>query len=127
MNETRSNTFANTAAAPSGGTQVELPHPEFCAGLPAGRFHLVVNPERAQKYIRHRLFVVGLALPVIGIGTALAWSGQVWLGLPLVALGLLFPRVVKAHATKILLHLVLREEKTYREALDFEIMEVRLR
>jgi hypothetical protein len=45
----------------------------------------------------------------------------------MVAVGVLFPRLVKAHAAKILLHLALREEKTYREALDFEIMEVRLR
>ena len=112
---------------PASGTQVEPPHKAFCAGLPAGRFHLIVNPERAQKYIRHRLFVVGLALPVIGIGTALAWSGYLWVGFPMVAAGMLFPRVVKAHATQILLHLALREEKTYREALDFDIMEVRLR
>ena len=126
MNETKPTTPAD-GVLPASGTQVELPHKEFCAGLPAGRLHLIVNPERAQKYIRHRLFVVGLALPVIGIGTALAWSGYLWVGFPMVAVGVLFPRVVKAHAAKILLHLALREEKTYREALDFEIMEVRLR
>jgi hypothetical protein len=126
MNETNPSTPAGDVL-PASGTQVELSHKVFCAGLPAGRFHLIVNPERAQKYIRHRLFVVGLALPVIGIGTALAWSGYLWVGFPMVAVGVLFPRVVKAHAAKILLHLALREEKTYREALDFEIMEVRLR
>jgi hypothetical protein len=126
MNETNPSTPAGDVL-PASGTQVELPHKAFCAGLPAGRFNLIVNPERAQKYIRHRLFVVGLALPVIAIGTALAWSGHVWLGLPMVAAGLIVPRVIKAQAAKILLHLALREEKTYLEALDFEIMEVRLR
>jgi hypothetical protein len=45
----------------------------------------------------------------------------------MVAAGLIVPRVIKAQAAKILLHLALREEKTYLEALDFEIMEVRLR
>jgi hypothetical protein len=126
MNETSSIVPADEIL-PTSGHQVELPHTAFCAGLAAGRLHLIVNPGRAQKYIRHRLFVVGLALPVIGIGTALAWSGHVWLGLPMVATGLILPRVIKAQAAKILLHLALREEKTYREALDFEIMEVRLR
>ena len=126
MNPSPLHPSQDQATAPA-GTQVELPHAEFCAGLPAGRFHLIVNPERAQKYVRHRLFVVGLALPVIAIGTALAWSGHVWLGLPMVAAGLIGPRVIKAQAAKILLHLALREEKTYLEALDFEIMEVRLR
>ena len=126
MNETHPS-LPTCDVSPASGAQVEPSYKAFCAGLPAGRFHLIVNPERAQKYIRHRLFVVGLALPVIGIGTALAWSGYLWAGFPMVAVGVLFPRVVKAHAAKILLHLVLREEKTYREALDFEIMEVRLR
>ena len=126
MNPSPLNTSQEQTLAPA-VTQVELPHAEFCAGLPVGRFHLIVNPERAQKYVRHRLFVVGLALPVIATGTALAWSGYVWLGLPMVAAGLIVPRVIKAQAAKILLYLALREEKTYREALDFEIMEVRLR
>jgi hypothetical protein len=114
-----------SASAP--GSQVEVSHPEFCAGLPAGRFHLIVNPERAQKYIKHRLFIVGIALPIIGLGTALSWSGYTWAGLPLIAIGFLLPRVVKAHAPKILLFLALRELRTYRDALEFEIMEIRLR
>jgi hypothetical protein len=109
------------------GRQVEVSHQEFCAGLPAGRFRLIVNPEKAQKYIRHRLFIVGIALPIIGLGTALSWSGYTWAGLPLIAIGLLLPRIVKAHAPKILLHLALREARTYRDALEFEILEIRLR
>jgi hypothetical protein len=109
------------------GRQVEVSHAEFCAGLPAGRFRLIVNPEKAQKYIKHRLFIVGIALPLIGLGTALSWSGYTWAGLPLIAIGFLLPRVVKAHAPKILLHLSLWEARTYRDALEFEILEIRLR
>jgi hypothetical protein len=113
--------------ASESGCQVEVSHAEFCAGLPAGLFHLIVNPEKAQKYIKHRLFVVGIALPIIGLGTALSWSGYSWAGLPLIAIGFLLPRVVKAHAPKILLYLAQRELRTYRDALEFEIMEIRLR
>ena len=112
---------------PETGQQVEVSHQEFCAGLPAGRFHLIVNPVKAQKYIKHRLFIVGIALPIIGLGTALSWSGYTWAGLPLIAIGFLLPRVVKAHAPKILLFLAQRELRTYRDALEFEIMEIRLR
>lgn len=100
-------------------------HEQFCAGLPAGRFRLIVNPERAQKYVKHRLFVVGIALPLLGIGTALSLSGYFWFGLPMVVVGALLPRVVKAHAAKILLHLALHDARTYNEALEFEILEVR--
>ncbi|MDO9278984.1 MAG: hypothetical protein Q7U05_10545 [Polaromonas sp.] len=113
--------------ATESGHQVEVSHPEFCAGLPAGRFRLIVNPEKAQKYIKHRLFIVGIALPIIGLGTALSWSGYTWAGLPLIAIGFLLPRVVKAHAPKILLFLAMREARTYHDALEFEIMEIRLR
>ncbi|OGB03738.1 MAG: hypothetical protein A3E79_09545 [Burkholderiales bacterium RIFCSPHIGHO2_12_FULL_61_11] len=104
---------------------IYVSHQEFRAGLPAGRFRLIVNPERAQKYIKHRLFVVGIALPLLGIGTALSLSGYPWVGLPLVLAGALLPRVIKAHAAKILLHLALHDAKTYQDATEYEIMEVR--
>jgi hypothetical protein len=104
---------------------IYVPFTEFRAGLPVGRFRVIVNPERAQKYVKHRLFVVGIALPLLGIGAALALSGYVWAGLPMVAIGALLPRVVKAHAPKILLHLAQQDAKTYQEAIDFEILEVR--
>ena len=117
MNETE--TTAETAVP------TEVPHQEFRTGVPAGRFRLIVNPERAQKYVKHRLFVVGISLPLLGIGTALGLSGYPWIGLPLVVVGALLHRVVKAHATKILLHLALHDAKVYREALDYEILEVR--
>ena len=119
MNETETETFAENSLP------AYVSHQEFRAGLPAGRFRLIVNPERAQKYIKHRLFVVGISLPLIGIGTALGLSGYPWVGLPMVIIGALLHRVVKAHAAKILLHLALHDAKTYNEATDYEILEVR--
>jgi hypothetical protein len=122
-------TTASTAsvAAPSAEPvdTIYVPHAEFRSGLPKGRFRVIVNPERAQKYVKHRLFVIGIALPMLGLGAALALSGYVWAGLPMVILGALLPRVVKAHAPKILLHLAQQDAKTYQEAIDFEILEVR--
>jgi hypothetical protein len=114
-----------TAASADPAAAIYVPYTEFRAGLPVGRFRVIVNPERAQKYVKHRLFVIGIALPLLGIGTALALSGYVWVGLPMVVLGALLPRVVKAHAPKILLHLAQQDAKTYQEAIDFEILEVR--
>lgn len=104
-----------------------VPHQEFRAGLPAGRFHVIVNPKLAQKYVRHRLFVVGISLPLLGIGAALAVSGYPWVGLPMIIAGGLLPRVIKAHAAKILLHLALQDAKTYLEAMEYGILEVRYR
>lgn len=104
-----------------------VPHEDFRAGLPAGRFHVIVNPDLAQKYVRHRLFVVGISLPLLGIGAALAVSGYLWAGLPMVAIGFLLPRIIKAHAAKILLHLAQQDARTYLEAMEHGILEVRHR
>lgn len=116
---------ATPPAVPDQPSTLDVPFAEFRAGLPVGRFRVIVNPKRAQKYVKHRLFIVGIALPLLGIGAALALSGYMWAGLPMVAIGFLLPRVVKAHAPKILLHLAQQDAKTYREAIDFEILEVR--
>ncbi len=112
-----------TSATPS--SPIYVSHQEFRAGLPAGRFRLIVNPERAQKYVKHRLFVVGISLPLVGIGTALSLWGYPWVGIPVVIVGALLHRVIKAHAAKILLHLALHDAKTYLEAIEYEILEVR--
>ena len=106
---------------------LNIPHDEFSAGLPAGRFNIIVNPHLAQKYVRHRLFVVGISLPLLGIGAAMAISGYFWAGLPLVAAGFLLPRAIKAQAPKILLYLAQHDAKTYFEAMKFGILEVRHR
>jgi hypothetical protein len=106
---------------------LDLSHEEFRTGVPLGRYSLIVNPERAQRYVKHRLFVVGISLPLLGIGAALGVSGYPWIGLPLIIVGGLLHRVIKAQAPKILLYLALHDGRTYREAIDFEILEVRHR
>ena len=117
--------MTETETSAEAASPIYVPHQEFRAGLPIGRFHVIVNPGRAQKYVKHRLFVVGISLPLLGIGAALSLWGYLWAGLPLVVVGFLLPRVIKAHAAKILLHLALHDAKTYNEAIEYEIIEVR--
>ena len=45
----------------------------------------------------------------------------------MIVVGALLHRVIKAHAAKILLHLALHDARTYREAMEYGILEVRLR
>lgn len=113
---------STTAPSPN---PVQVSYQDFRTGLPQGRFHVIVNPTRAQKYVKHRLFVVGIALPLIGFGTALSLLGYPWVGFPMIVVGALLHRIIKAHAPKILLHLAQHDPKTYSEAIDFEILEVR--
>ncbi len=68
---------------------------------------------------------MGISLPILGIGTALSLSGYPWVGLPMIVVGALMHRVIKAYVVKILLHLALHDAKTYQKALDYKILEVR--
>lgn len=102
-----------------------VPHAEFCRGLPAGHFRLIVNPERARKFVRHRLLILPLALALAGIGVALALAGHPVWGLGLVGVAVVVNRLILAQAAKILLYLVSQDENTYLQAMEFEILEVR--
>ncbi len=103
----------------------DIPHADFSRGLPHGRYRVVVNPERAQKYLQARLLLKLVCLPLLGVGAALAISGYAIAGLILVAVGMLLPRVVKKKAPQILLYLATRDAAIYKEAVDHEILEVR--
>jgi hypothetical protein len=103
----------------------DVPHAQFQRGLPHGLYRVVVNPERAQKYIQARLMLKTICLPILGIGAALAIAGYALAGLPLVAIGLLLPRIVRKKAPELLLHFAQRDAKVYQEALEYEILEVR--
>jgi hypothetical protein len=116
------------AAAGDAGTEEQallVPHAEFQRGLPAGQFRVIVNPDRARKFVRHRLLILPVALAVAGIGVALALVGHSVWGLGLVAVAVLVNRLVSAQSAKILLHLASQDEHTYLQAMEFEILEVR--
>jgi len=70
--------------------------------------------------------LTALILPLIGTGIGLAFFAYPWLGLGLVLLGILAHRLVERQAPKILLHMATQDARIYREAIEFEILEVRL-
>lgn len=111
--------------ASADGDALLVSHAEFCRGLPAGHFRLIVNPERARKFVRHRLLILPITLALAGIGVALAVVGHPFWGLGLVGAAVVFNRLISAQAAKILLHLVTEDEPTYLQAMEFEILEVR--
>ncbi len=107
------------------GQTVMVSHQEFKDGLPAGQFRVIVNPERARKYVKHRLLLTALVLPIIGSGIGMAYFGHPLIGLALVLVGVGAHRLVAHQAPKILLHMAAQDARIYYEAIDFEILEVR--
>ena len=100
-------------------------HDDFQAGMAAGRVRVIINPKLARRFVSQRLLLLVFLLPLIGIGIALALSGQLWLGGGMVALGVIINRVLMHQAGKITLHLALREAKAYEAATQNGVMEVR--
>jgi hypothetical protein len=100
---------------------------EFRAGLAAGRFHVIVDPKLARRYLSQRLLLVVVLMPLIGIGIALALSGARWTGALLVALGVVLHRLVMWQAPQVLLHIAARDPKVYAYATQNAVMEVRRR
>lgn len=103
----------------------DVPYEDFRQGLPYGRFRVVVNPDLATKYVRHRLLVRVVCLPLLGIGTAAALLGYLWVGIPLVLIGFIVPRVIRKKGPEILLYLARNDAAIYRDAIEYEILEVR--
>lgn len=102
-----------------------IAHADFKAGLPFGRFHVVVNPALAKPFVLHITRARYVTLAVLGVGIALALSGHVLGGAALVALGIAGNRLVKHQAGPLLLHLAQRSEPIYDEATQHGVMEVR--
>ena len=105
---------------------IAVPYEAFVEGLPIGRFRLIVNPDRAYKFVRHRLFLNGISIPLLGTGVALGLVGYVIPGAIVCLLGFGMRWFVKREAPKILLHLVQKDAKVYYDVIEYEIMEVRL-
>lgn len=104
-----------------------IPFEEFRNGLPHGRFHVIVNPQLAPRFVAYRVHATPLALAIVGPGVALALAGHPWIGALLVALGVLFRRAVKTQAPRILLHLAARVPAVYLDATQHGVMEVQRR
>lgn len=100
-------------------------HEEFRAGLPAGRFRVIVDPKLARRFVAQRLMLIVFVMPIIGVGLALALTGRTWPGVLLVAAGVLLNRVVRWQAPKILVHMATRDPAVYEFVTHNGLMEVR--
>jgi len=109
---------------PAQDTAEYIPFEEFRNGLPYGRFRVVVDPTLAAPFVMHRTHATPVAIALIGPGIAAALGGYPWLGLALVAGGVLLRRVVRRQAPRILLHLASRVPSVYEQATEHGVMEV---
>ncbi len=118
--------FSGCSVAASDEEYAEyIDHGDFSAGLPAGRFRVIVDPRQARRYVARRLLLLVVVMPVIGVGLALALLGAMWPGALLVFAGVALNRIAMWQAPKLVLHMASRDPSVYAFVTQNGIMEVR--
>jgi hypothetical protein len=101
-----------------------IPFEEFRNGLPFGRFHVVVDPQLAPRFVAAKINALPLAIALIGCGVAAALAGHAAAGVVLVMVGVLLRRWVRRQAGPILVFLASRIASVYASATEHGVMEV---
>jgi hypothetical protein len=90
-----------------------LPHAQFVAAYESGRLTVRIDPRVAGRFMSDRLLLPFFALPVLGLGVALALVGWLWTGLAVIAAGMIVPRLIKRSAPGFILTHALADASFY--------------
>ncbi len=101
-----------------------MTHSEFLQAWHNGAVRADFDPARAGRYLAARMLLPFFTLPVLGAGVALALLGHVWIGLAVIALGIIAPRLIKRSAPRFLLTQALEDETVFNELTRADIMRV---
>ena|SRR5688572_11677372 len=101
-----------------------MSHAEFLAAYRDGTVHVHIGPSEAARFMSARLMLPFVMLPVLGIGTALALTYSVWLGLAIIGIGTLMPILIKRSAPHFVLTHSLQDAKFYDDAVASRVLEI---
>jgi len=92
-----------------------MTHGEFVAAYTSGRIRVEIEPKAAAKYLSARLLLPLFAMPVLGVGVALALIGWIFTGLLIIAAGIIGPLLIKRSAPHFILTQSLQDAAIYEE------------
>jgi hypothetical protein len=101
-----------------------MTHAEFAAAYTRGEVKVEVDPAGAARFLSARLQLPFIAMPVAGIGVALALIGWVYTGLAVIALAYVVPRFIKRSASHFVFQQALHDAGVYDEATRSGILSV---
>jgi len=99
-------------------------HREFVQAFHDGTVRVDFDPARSGQYLSARMLLPLFMLPVLGAGVALALLGHVWIGLAVIAFGIIAPRLVKRSAPRFLLMQALEDETVFNELLRTGVLRI---
>ena len=90
-----------------------MTHAEFLAAYQRGELRVEMDAKAAARFLSAQLLLPLVAMPVLGLGIALALIGWIYTGLAVIALGFVVPRVIKRGAPSFLLQRAMEDPATY--------------
>jgi len=101
-----------------------MTHQEFVAAYGRGEIRIEIDPRGAARHLSARLLLPFVTMPVLGIGVALALIGWIYLGLAIIALGIIAPQLIKRSAPQFLLTQALESSAVYEEVTQSGVLRV---
>jgi hypothetical protein len=95
---------------------VTVEYREFIDAYHAGRIRVDIDRKGAARFVSRRLLLPLIAMPVLGVGTALAIIGWIWTGLAIIAVGTLVPMFIKLGAPNFVMAQSLHDARFYSDA-----------
>ena len=92
-----------------------MTHEQFVTAYQRGEIKVEIDPKAAARFVSARLLLPFIALPVLGMGVALALVGWIYTGLAVIALGFVAPRLIKHNAPHFILTQSLGDAAFYDE------------
>jgi E3 ubiquitin-protein ligase DOA10 len=101
-----------------------MTHQEFIAAYTQGEVKVEVDPAGAARFLSKQLLLPFVAMPVAGLGIALALTGWIYSGLAIVAIAYLVPRFIKRSASHFVFQQALTNAAVYEETTQAQILRV---
>ena len=101
-----------------------MTHSEFVAAYQRGEVKVEIEPKAAARFLSARLLLPFVALPVLGLGVALALIGWIYTGLAIIAVGFVIPRLIKRGAPRFILNQALQDASFYDEVTSSGLLKL---
>lgn len=101
-----------------------MTHAQFVAAYARGEIRVEIDPKGAARHLSARLLLPFVMMPVVGIGVAAALIGWFFLGLAIIALGIVVPQLIKRSAPHFLLTQALEDAAVYEDVTQSGLLRI---
>ncbi|HYC48921.1 MAG TPA: hypothetical protein VED01_25875 [Burkholderiales bacterium] len=101
-----------------------MTHAQFVAAYHSGTIRVDIDRAAAARYMSGRLLLPLVMLPVLGIGTALAILGWIWVGLAIIGLATIAPMLIKRSAPHFVLTQALEDARFYDDVAGSGLLQI---